>query len=367
MLTSLIIIVLLICTIIQSYYWIKLFGPLAKYQDLPTNNTIDAPVSIIICARNEAHNLQTFLPKILTQNYAEYEVIVVNDCSDDGTKQVLQTLTEVYPHLRIVNLETKLTPGKKGALEEGIKAAKHDWLLLTDADCVPKSDLWINRMMTPTKDKKIKIVLGFSPYRYERGLLNLFIQYETFLTATQYLSYALAGIPYMGVGRNLLYHRTLFEAAGGFQSHKNVTSGDDDLLISKIATSHNTAISISSDSQTISAPSNKYAIYYKQKRRHLSTGGLYKNKTKILISVFTLSHCFIYLCFVIYIVFKISTMFVPLLYVTRLIVLFPMTYSINKRLHTHTQLVWLPLLDLLLPMYIVFMSHALILNSHRWK
>ncbi len=358
---------LLICTIVQLVYWLGLFRRLINHKEQNHVGDVFTPVSVVICARNEEKNLTAYLPKVLSQDYPVFEVIVVDDCSTDGTQSVLKELSKQYPQLTVITLNTKITPGKKGALAMGISQAKYDWLLLTDADCEPRSKYWIANMIAPTKETAIKIVLGLSPYRVRSGLLNAFIQYETFLTAVQYLSYALAGIPYMGVGRNLLYHRSIFEEAGGFKWHEHITSGDDDLLMSRVAMSHNTAICVSYDAQTVSSPPNKYGIYYKQKRRHLSTGVYYKKNIKFLLSVFTLSHCFTYICLFISIIFKISTMFVLCLYVTRIIVVFPIAYMINKSWHTHIQLVWLILLDLLLPMYILFMSHALILNSHRWK
>ena len=187
-----------------------LFFYLAVYlYKTPATETKKQPVSVIICARNEAENLRNFLPSVLEQDYPDYEVIVVNDCSEDNSYDVLGKFLMQYPHLKIstVNKDPKFTHNKKFAQFIGIKAAKNEILLFTDADCQPESDKWIEAM-TSHFDDKITFVLGYGGYLNEKGLLNKYIRFDSMTIAMQYLGMAIQGIPYMGVGRNLAYRRS---------------------------------------------------------------------------------------------------------------------------------------------------------------
>src|SRR5690606_12086614 len=105
--------------------------------------------------------------------------------------------------------------GKKYAITLGIKAAKYDWILLTDADCRPNTNQWINAISSRFVGDK-DFVLAYSAYEQRAGFLNLFIRFETLFTAIQYIAYALAGNPYMGVGRNLAYRKAVFLENKGF-------------------------------------------------------------------------------------------------------------------------------------------------------
>ena len=243
-------------TIIQSFYYLFFFIRLAAYKTRPKEAIQTHPVSVIICARDEAANLARNLPGALVQQYrTTHEVIVVNDNSFDDSKYLLEEFQRQFKQLRIVELkqEAKLIPGKKFPLSMGIKAAKHEILLLTDADCVPASEHWIEQMQA-TYDDQTEIVLGYGAYTQKPGLLNKLIRWETVHTALQYLSYALAGKPYMGVGRNLSYKRALFLRHKGFSAHHKIPSGDDDLFINMAATRRNTKINLQKDSFTLSEP-----------------------------------------------------------------------------------------------------------------
>ena len=288
--------ILVLVVLIQLGYYLLVFRKLACYSPKEKSTSQEYAVSAIICAKNEAENLATHLPGVLVQDYqTTHEIIVVNDNSTDETKYLLEEFQKQFKVLNILPLvqEAQGIPGKKFPLSMGIKSAKYEILLLTDADCVPASEKWM-QLMQNGYDKSIDIVLGYGPYSKKKGMLNQLIRFETFHTALQYLSLALAGHPYMGVGRNLSYKRELFIKNKGFASINHIPSGDDDLFISKVARKDNTAIVIDQAAHTISEPPLSWGAWMKQKNRHYTTAKYYKPKTKFLLGLYSGSGFLVY-------------------------------------------------------------------------
>lgn len=262
-------------TLAQSFVYLFVYGKVAFYK-AEQENASQPPVSVIICAKNEADNLTEYLPKVLTQEYPEFEVVVVNDCSWDNTEDVLREYGKIFPNLKtiLIKEDEYYKHGKKFALMVGIKGAKHEHLLFTDGDCYPASSSWIAEMVkgyTPGKE----IVIGYGAYKKEGGFLNKILRFDTFMIALQYLSAGLASKAYMGVGRNLSYKKELFFKNKGFATHYHITSGDDDLFINQAATASNTSVILHKNSFTYSYPAKTFKEWSRQKSRHLSTGGLY--------------------------------------------------------------------------------------------
>ena len=275
-------------TATQLFYYTCFFRRVAFFKPKTKLQSQQHPVSVIICARDEDENLARNLPGVLVQQYSStYEVVAVNDNSVDDSKYIFQELKKTFKSLHVVELtqEAKHISGKKYPLSIGIREAKHEVLLLTDADCVPSSEFWIEKMQD-AYDDDIEIVLGYGAYHKTKGILNKLIRFETFHTALQYLSYALAGIPYMGVGRNLSYKKNLFIRNKGFSSINHIPSGDDDLFINKVATKKNTAVVIDPEAITRSIPRTTWGSWLKQKSRHYTTAKFYKPKHKFLLGFY---------------------------------------------------------------------------------
>ncbi|HSU49054.1 MAG TPA: glycosyltransferase, partial [Segetibacter sp.] len=254
------------------------------------------PVSIIICAKDEANNIVRNLPGVLVQSYpTSHEVILVNDNSTDDTKYLIEEFKRTFKHLMPIELtqEAKMIPGKKFPLSMGIKSAKYETLLLTDADCVPASEHWIQLMQDGYR-AETEIVLGYGAYTKYKGILNKIIRFETFHSALQYLSYALAGMPYMGVGRNLSYKKEVFFKNKGFSSINFIPGGDDDLFINKAATKTNTAVVIDPNAHTLSEPKKTWGEWFSQKTRHFSTAKYYQPKHKWMLGLYSATQFLIY-------------------------------------------------------------------------
>jgi glycosyltransferase involved in cell wall biosynthesis len=266
-----------ITLLIQIYFYLFYFLRLVFYKHNKYQSKEKRAVSVVICARNEEKNLEQNLPSVLSQNYPDYEVVVVNDCSEDESEFVLERLRKKHKHLKITTIkkDEKFIHNKKLALTVGIKAAKNEHILLTDADCKPASDQWIEQMQSRFYDQK-SIVLGYGGYESRKSLLNNLIRFDTLFIAIQYFAYAIAGKPYMGVGRNLAYKKSLFFENKGFAGHHHLESGDDDLFVNQVAHKRNTAVEISSRGKTQSIAETRFSDWFKQKKRHTTTGKLYR-------------------------------------------------------------------------------------------
>lgn len=285
--------------LIVVHYCIN-YLPIALFKTVRFPVTGDLqPVSVIICARNEDDNLTEFLPKLLTQQYPDFEVIVVNDCSFDNTENVIDEFAKIFPNLRKANIKEDpyYKHGKKFAVLVGIKAAKHNRLVFTDADCYPASDQWLKEMALGFSVER-EIVLGYGAYEKRKGLLNKLIRFDAFLIAVQYLAAATKNKPYMGVGRNLAYSKELFFNEKGFSKHYHIKSGDDDLFVNQASTASNVNICLNKEGITYSRAKRTFRQWRLQKARHLTTAPLYSSASKSRITFSYLAQYYFYLSLV---------------------------------------------------------------------
>ena len=323
------------------------------------NSSFNKPISIIICAKNELNNLKNNLQFILDQNYSNFEVIVVNDQSSDDSINFLNKLAKKNKHLVIVEIDdfVKTTLGKKFALTLGIKTAKNEYLILTDADCIPDSKNWIKKMSS--NFNQANIILGYGSYKKEKSFLNKIIRYDTFSIAQQYLSFALANQTYMGVGRNLAYKKSLFFSNKGFASHINIASGDDDLFIQEIANNSTVTIEPSNEAHTTSNTIKSWKDWIYQKRRHISTAPLYKMKFKILLSIYPISQLLFLLSIILLFILKSNINYIIILLSIKLMFSYIINYSTMRKLKVY-DLYWLhPLYEVL---HILIQVNFVLLN-----
>lgn len=304
----------------------------------------------------------------MNQAHPNYEVIIVNDRSSDKSLQILTAAALKHEKLQFINI-TELPAnwtGKKFALKKGIEAANHDIVLLTDADCVPSSPNWVS-MMSQQFGTKTQFVLGFSPYLQMEGLLNQLIQFETLWTGIQYLSFALAEHPYMGVGRNLAYKKSIL-LEDSFTSSSHIVGGDDDLLVNKWANSKNTKIIIDPDSHTLSVPKTTWASYFIQKIRHLSVGKYYRKKDRTRLGLFALSNWFGWILLFILLFNNYYTIWTLSLFGFRSILFYTIFTRIGRKLGVRLRPFTLPLLDLLYNFfYLVVGLRAVTAKKIKWS
>ncbi|NUO01355.1 MAG: glycosyltransferase [Saprospiraceae bacterium] len=354
-------------TLVQIAYWVFGLSGLLRYRPPEMTDSGQPGVSIIICARNEAENLKKNLGRILNQNYRSFEVLVVDDHSSDKTSQVVLDFQKTHPILHLLSMNDANQHGKKAALSKGIECSQFENLLLTDADCAPASLNWLSSMQCLLQGD-VQIGIGYGPYTTHEGFLNAFIRFETSYTAIQYLSFAIYGLPYMAVGRNLIYRKSLFFQQGGFRSHAHVLSGDDDLFVNGAANARNTAVTIHPDTFVFSEPKRTWRGYYNQKSRHLTTGRHYRLRHRIALGGLSASHALHYVSAVALLT---CGAFAPVVFFTWLarmgVVLFVYGKSLRK-LQDPGLLIWVPLFDAVYVLYYFLLAPALIAgNGKQWK
>jgi cellulose synthase/poly-beta-1,6-N-acetylglucosamine synthase-like glycosyltransferase len=368
--TFLILIAFGITFLIQLYYYLFYYSRILFNPHKEKTDKEKEPVSVIICARNEQQNLETYLPSILNQDYPDFEVIVVNDCSEDETEFVLERFQKQYKHLRVstIRQDDKFYHSKKLALTIGIKAAKNELLLLTDADCKAESNRWIDKMQETFTDKT-EIVLGYGGYFREKKLINNLIRFDTLFIALQYLTFAKAKKAYMGVGRNLAYKKSLFFKHKGFASHHHIESGDDDLFINQAATKKNTLVQIDKEAITRSVAESNFKSWFNQKKRHFTTGSFYRFKTKWRIFCENMSRVFYYPLFVLSLIwFQEYYLFILAAFALRMIIQLTIYKVAMKRLNEKYLLLPSLFYDFILP----YLSFSFVLANYfttkrKWK
>jgi glycosyltransferase involved in cell wall biosynthesis len=284
--------------VIQLIYILYFFIPFVFEKDsqevLPNNTGI----SVVISAWDELENLKVLIPKILSQNHSNFDLIIVDDRSMDGSIDYLREIAKLdnrIKHIRIDETPDGMS-AKKYALTLAIKASKHERIVFTDADSYPESTEWLNTINNAYINANTQVVLGYSKYEKAAGFLNTFIRFETSFTALQYFSFAFKKLPYMGVGRNLSYTKSIFLNNNGFQPFMSFLAGDDDLFVQKVATNTNTNFVTNHSSHTVSKPKQNWSEYFTQKIRHLNTGKFYKTKSKSLLGLLFLSTLIFYIC-----------------------------------------------------------------------
>jgi biofilm PGA synthesis N-glycosyltransferase PgaC len=364
---DLLLLLLVLSCFTQLFFIFYFFIPIGEHQPSHLQQNEDYyPVSVVVCARNEEHNLKRNLDAILNQSYPQFEVLIVNDHSEDGTSSFIKSKELEYSNLRLVELkEEKGHPGKKEALKVGVEAAKHARILLTDSDCIPASPNWIHKMAEQMNEGKT-LVLGYSPVRKTTGFLNALVRFDVWFIALQYLGFAMKGKPYMGTGRNMMYQKNW--ALNGLGQHMDLASGDDDLLVNELAQAESTSICITPESHVETFAPERWSHYFKQKQRHLTTGMRYKRQHQLLLGLLNGSKMVMY-CLAIPFIFVGKSPLVPLLFLLSYWLFFVASgLKASQFLGNRRLLLLIPILDVVSVFFNSFVFVSTIFgNTTRWK
>ncbi|MFV8442743.1 glycosyltransferase [Flavobacterium sp. LB2P44] len=334
---------------VQILYYLGVFGKFAfaKTQKITPKRI---PISVIVCAKNEEENAINFIPLLAEQNYPDFEIVLIDDASSDTTLAIFEGFEKQYPNIRLVKVKNNeaFWGNKKYALTLGIKAAKKEYLLFTDADCYPTSKDWITAMSSQFTMQKT-IVLGYGKYeKIANSFLNKLIRFETLLTAIQYFSWAKIGHPYMGVGRNLAYKKEEFFNVNGFIEHMQIRSGDDDLFINQAAKGKNTSIAYTTESVTLSKPKTTYKDWLIQKRRHVATANYYKPFDKLQLGTFYCSQLLFIVLSIVLLSFQYQWILVLILIALRYLIAWIVIGFSAAKLKEKDVVYWYPIIELVL-------------------
>lgn len=350
----------------QLYYHWRYFAHLLNFRNSPSYPPL--PVSVVVAAHNEAQNLPSLISKILDQDYPIFELIIVNDRSTDHSSRILNELKTKDDRLKVIHVAelAKGWNGKKQALQLGIESAQYEIILLTDADCRPSSNQWIKEMAScfgPETD----FVLGFSPYQNKKGLLNQFIQFETLFTAIQYLSFAIKGQPYMGVGRNLAYRKSVFQNHS-FSGYEDKMGGDDDLFVNAHANGLNTKICIGHASHMQSIPKLTWKEYFIQKIRHLSVGKSYQKKDQTRLGIFALSSLIGWIMLILAVFMGMELALILVIFSIRSLSFYAIFIRSGQKLNVNLAFWALPFFDLCFNLYYPILGLvALLAKKVKWS
>ena len=265
------------------------------------------PVSIVITSKNEAYYLKKTLPLLLTQEYTDYEIVIVNDNSNDDTNYLVKYFNKEYPNIKLVDLSSSVTniKGKKFPIAIGIKEAKYEHILLTNASCYPSSRLWLRKIVRHFKDKK-EIVLGFNTFEIKPNIINMLIHFDIFHTAIQYFSYYLVKMPIMGVSGNIAFTKSLFFDNKGFASHNHLSFGEDTLFVNKVATASNCTIEYDPEAHTCQGVKSGFRYWKCLKANQIKSKKYYQKKHRLLLSFYQWNSFFFYTFFILSLCFSLT-------------------------------------------------------------
>lgn len=256
-----------------------------KFQlDRKSKITFRPMLSIIIAAKNEEKSINSLFDSLEKSNYPKenFEVIIVDDNSSDKTAELVQSRVSGNNNYVFIKAENKEFEGKRGALSIGIKSAKNNFIIITDADCKPEPS-WLNEMASAL-DYGYDFVFGAAPIQKGKTLVEKLSAFENLRNT--YLTIAAVGlnIPYSAAARSFAFRKTSFERIGGYSKTIETLSGDDDLLLRE-AVKNKMLIGtvIQSDSLVYSSAPKNFEHYFQQKKRHLQTSFHYLFKQKMFL------------------------------------------------------------------------------------
>lgn len=361
--------VFVVIVALQLFYYLIIFGKFA-FAKLQTSNPKKIPVSVIVCAKNDAENIKSLVPLLAKQNYPDFEIVLVNNASSDNTLEIFEEFEKQYSNIKIVDVENNeaFWGNKKFALTLGIKAAKKEYLLFTNADCYPTSENWITQMSSQFTLSKT-IVLGYSTYeKVKNSFLNKIIRFDTMLGATQYFSWAKTGAPYTGTGKNLAYKKEDFFRVNGFINHMNIRTGEDELFINQAANKKNTTICYTKESFTITKAKTTFTEWLSVKKSNSFTAKHYKASDKFQLQLFYTSQLLFIVLATLLLAFQYNwILIVPIIAFRYLVTWLCLGYSANK-LYEKDVMYWYPIIEIILiftQLNILFTS--MFSKSFNWK
>ncbi len=254
-----------LCAFIQFYYYWSIFRHVVNIKPY-TGKSTKPPVSVVICAKNEQQNLEKNLPLYLEQNYPEFEVVVVNDCSTDETEALLYTLKLKYKKLQVttIELDHQFLHNKKLAITIGIKAARYDNIIFTEPYCAPSDNKWLASMQQAFGSKG-ELVVGYCRNEPREGLADKVMRSDSVVSALFSLHGAMLGKPYRCTIKNMGISQSFFFRSKGFAHYNSYPNSEETIFLCRNGNEENTRVAISSDAILSSSQVLTFEQWFKQK------------------------------------------------------------------------------------------------------
>lgn len=347
--------IVLILVIVHLVYWLYFFTKVNRRDRPPFFQTNLDQVTIVVCVKDGQSELDRILPLLQAQGVAE--VIIVDDYSNPPL------YVSHHPRTKLIRC-TKDRPGKKQAILDGCREVRTKYVLFTDVDC-EMNERWAEKMLTSLQDDSVA-TLGYGPMKKFSGLVATFARYETVLTAIQYIGYLRRGLPYMGVGRNMLVEASVALPILSDMVQMDLASGDDDLLIQGIVKQHKINVCLHPESFVYSMPKESLGAYIRQKSRHISTSIVYSLPHQILLFVFSFSQILCYIGLIGLAIFDGRAALLMLL--VKWCIQIIVAYRIFPILREKDLIKWIPLLDIFHFIYLVLLSpYIFVKNNTTWS
>lgn len=254
-------------------------------------------ISIIIAAKNEEKNINVLINSIYANNinYEDFEVIVIDDNSDDKTFDVVKAISEKFNNLKLISSEKKIYPGKKGALAAGINECQFDYILITDADCVV-SEKWIETFANEFSNG-FDFVFGAAPLIKQGGFVNVLSCFENLRSSLLTFSAAKLGMPYSAAARSFGFKKSSFEKIKGYENTTETLSGDDDLLLREaVKAKMRIGCIVEPDAFVFSETKKTFREYLLQKSRHTKTSVHYLFESQFPLGFWHITNLLLLLC-----------------------------------------------------------------------
>mgnify|MGYP001159938217 CR=1 FL=1 len=360
--------IFLVATVIQLLYHVLIFIRIWFYKESEHVNY--KPVSVIVSSKNQLDDLRSNLIYFLDQEYPEFEVIVINDASSDGTDDYLEELQKKYDYLKVVTNtiqeNDRFNKGRKFGITLAIKSATHDNLLFSDADSYPSSNQWIKKMQAYFSSKN-QIILAHSRLEKRKGLLNRLLRYESLYEGLLSFSSALCGFPLLAQPRNLGYNRQLFFSINGFFSHLNLSRGEAKLFVDEASNSRNTAVCLSAEAMTLSNKQKSYLEWFYHKRSYFHLAKRLRFSSLMILGMNFFSQLSFWMLIPVLLIYQINTQLVLLAFSLRFCMQYIVYWKMCKFTNEYGLLWFLPFYEIsLMLIHLILSLSTFIKKVHDW-
>lgn len=322
-------------------------------------------VSLILSSKNQKKLLEKNLLHFINQDYPDFEIIVVNNASWDGTDEYLEQQELLYPNLKVVSNSyqenDRFSKGNKFAITLAVKAAANDLLLFADADCVPSSKKWLLEMVSHFSAEQKIVLANVKPFK-RNGLFNVFLRFEAVYESLLRIGATKVGLPLLANRRNIAYHRNLFFSVNGFLSHLNMSSGEAELFVDEVRTSSNSTISLSKDTLVEYESRLSFSNWFSEKRAFFHVSKKLSTLPKFFLAAHYLSMLLFYTLSIQLIMFSTSLELVLGLILIRLLMQYIVYWKLMEIMNERRLLLLLPFYE-----FVLMIVHGIVYISTNIK